>query len=350
MIDVHAHHWPSALLRAFASGNTWFGWEPVTLRDGSSALALGDRLVRFRPPQIDLDDLPARVRLRELEHLVRAEVLMPVGFLWGDHLGPADAAAMCREMNEELAEVQRTSPRRFRGVGMLPFHAPNQFEAELEMAVAAGIRAFAVPTNVQGRNLDEPSVSAMLETLVAADVAMIVHPTYLTSIGADRLTRYYFGNTFGAPMESALALMSLIHGGFRDRNPEARVLILNGGGCAPYEIGRFARRYETRVDTRTMARPPRDYVATFSFDSLVLDEASLRLLVDRVGTKRVMLGTDHPFTTDVLGGSVRWLAGMDWLTELGGTEDILHLNAAGFFGEGLGDTPPVDAESVVREQ
>ncbi len=347
MIDAHAHHWPSALLEALARGAPWFGWEPVTLWDGAPALALGDQLVRFRPPVTDLADLGERSRLRAEEHLVESELLMPVGFLWGDHLEPGPAAAMCREMNEELADPQISRSRNHRGVGMLPFNAPSKFEQELERAVSSGLRTFAVPTNVQGRNLDDPSVAPLLDLLASAKVGMVVHPTYLSSIGSARLPRYYFGNTFGAPMESALALMSLIHGGFRDRNPDARVLILNGGGCAPYEVGRFARRYETRADARSMERSPRDYLSSFFYDSLVLDEESLRLLVERVGIDRIVLGTDYPFSTDVPGGSVRWLSEMGWLTEMGGTERILRQNAVEFLQEELGTSGP-DGDGIAR--
>jgi aminocarboxymuconate-semialdehyde decarboxylase len=325
MIDLHAHHWPAAMLEALGRGHDWFGWECVRTRDGVSLVSLGGRLVRFPLPDVDLADLDRRLARRAVES-IEAEAVMPVGFLWGEHLGADAAAAMCEAVNEELADIQRTHPATHRGIGLLPFHAPQVFSTSLARAVESGLDAFAVPTNVQGRGLDDARVLPLLEQLLEADVVLVLHPTYLDGIGQDRLPRYYFANTFGAPMESAVAVLTLIHSGILDRNPDARILALNGGGCAPYEIGRFARRYETRNDTRTMQRPPQDYLSIFHYDSLVLDELSLRLLIDRVGTDRVVVGTDHPFRTDVEGGSVALLRSLDWLAD-DAREAILRTNA-----------------------
>ena len=42
-------------------------------------------------------------------------------------------------------------------------------------------------------------------------------------------------------------------------------------------------------------RPPSQYVDRFSVDSVVFDPASLRLLVDTLGSRQVMLGSDYPY-------------------------------------------------------
>jgi aminocarboxymuconate-semialdehyde decarboxylase len=328
VIDLHAHHWPDALLSAISAGRSWFGWEGVRLSDGSQAIALGGRVLRFTPPPTDLADLPSRLERRAREG-IRGEAVMPVGFLWGDHLGAAEAAAFCLEINGELAETQAAAPDRFRGIGILPLHAPDRIDEVLDEAVRSGLTAVAVSTNVRGRNLDEPDLVEVLEGLVARDLAIFVHPTYLESIASDRLPRYYFSNTLGAPLESAVALLSLIQAGFFERQPDARIIFANGGGCAPYEIGRLRRRYQTRADCRTTPRSPDEYLRSAHYDSLVLDSETLRLLVRRVGADRVSVGTDFPFHSDVPEGAVAWISAQEWLTEAERSA-ILHGNAERF--------------------
>jgi aminocarboxymuconate-semialdehyde decarboxylase len=348
MIDVHAHHWPEGLLAAVRTGGSWYGWEPVRLNEGRTVVARGDRLVRFEPPSRDLVDLDERIVRRERNEGVVAELTMPVGFLWGEDLGESRAASYCRELNEEMAAAQAQRPDRYRGAAMLPFHAPRRFEAELAIAVELGLTAVAVPSNVRGMNLDDHTALPLVEAVVDAGLAMMLHPTYLTPVGADRFPRYYFNNSFGAPLEAALALMSLVYAGLFDRRPEARVLAVNGAGCLPYEVGRFAGRYRERADARPMAASPETYLPAAYYDCLVLDDRSLHLLVDRVGSDRVMVGTDHPFHTDVPGGAVKWLKSREWLTE-SQLDDILFGTALNFL-QWEGPRPPVPAQPGLTEE
>lgn len=314
MIDVHAHHWPDSLLRAIAAGQNWYGWEGARLADGRTVLALGDRLVRFAPPATDLDRLDQRLADRLTGQGISAELTMPVGFLWGEHLGESDMASYCRELNAEMAAAQAARPDRIKGAAVLPFHVPRRFDAELARCVDEGFGVVAVPSNVRGQNLDDHTVLPLIEQVLDAGLALAVHPTYLTPAGADRFPRYYFVNSFGAPLEAALSLMSLVHAGLFDRRPDARVLAVNGAGCLPYEIGRFAGRYRERPDVRTMQHSPETYLPTAHYDCMVLDTRSLALLVDRVGAKRLMIGTDFPFRTDVPGGAAAWIGAQEWLS------------------------------------
>ena len=178
-----------------------------------------------------------------------------------------------------------------------------------------GLRALAVPTNARGRNLDDPTVLPLLEQALERDIPLVVHPTYLHPAAPERFPRYYFANSFGAPLDAAVATMSLVHGGVLDRHPGARILVVNGAGCAAGEIGRFDRRWHERDDARSMPLPPSAYLDQLYYDSLVLDEATLRLLVHRVGSQRVAIGTDHPFRSDVPEGAAAWISDMGWLDD-----------------------------------
>jgi len=306
-VDVHSHFWPNGLLKAAHAGTDWFGWEPVRLASGTLALALGDRLVRFPVPQADLADPATRAESRR-NRGVDAEVMMHVGFLWNQHLDGQEAVMHGRELNEELAAAQADRPAVYRGLGVLPFHAPELFERELGALLETGLRAVALPASVRGSNLDEPGILRMVEQLVDAEITMLIHPTYLDPPGRLRFPRYYFVNSIGASLECTVAFMSLIHGGLFDRHDDVKMVIVQGGGGVPYEIGRFSLRYHERSDLRTMAQPPDAYLRRVHYDCMVADSDSLAFLVDRVGADRVMIGTDHPFKSDVPQGAAAWVS------------------------------------------
>jgi aminocarboxymuconate-semialdehyde decarboxylase len=329
-VDVHAHFWPAGLLSAVREGTSWYGWEPVRLADGRSAVALGDRLVRFPAPSVDLADRATRSSFRARRG-VETEVVMHVGFLWNQHLEAREAANHCRETNEELAAAEAADPSSLRGLGVLPFHAPDRFERELDRLVESGITGVAVPASVRGANLDDGRILPLLGLLADAGIPMVLHPTYLDPPGRERLSRYYLTNSIGASLECTVALMSLIHGGFFDRYEDVRMLIVQGGGSVPYEIGRFTLRFHERADLRTMAAAPDEYLRRVSYDCMVADSDSLELLVRRVGADRVMIGTDHPFRSDVPGGAAAWISGHPALAP-DQKAAILGGNARDFFG------------------
>lgn len=306
IIDVHAHFWPQGVLDAAAHGRPWFGWEPVTLADGRTALALGDRLVRFPVPAADLLDVEARSSTRQ-QRSVDAEVAMPVGFLWNQHLSGRAALDHAREVNAESSAAQHAQPGAFVGLGILPLHAPEHLAPALDELADLGLGAVALPASVRGVNLDDDRIMSVVGELIEAGLGIVIHPTYLDPPGALRMSRYYFTNSIGASLECTVALMSLIHGGLFDRHPDPRIVVVQGGGSVPYEIGRFSLRYREREDLRTMALPPEAYLRQVHYDCMVADSESLAFLIGRVGADRIVLGTDFPFKSDVVGGASAWV-------------------------------------------
>ncbi|MET0344780.1 MAG: amidohydrolase family protein, partial [Casimicrobiaceae bacterium] len=70
----------------------------------------------------------------------------------------------------------------------------------------------------------------------------------------------------------------------------------HGGGSFAWLLGRvdnaWRRRDVVRADCPQL---PSSYCDRFCVDSAIFDVAALRLLVDRMGATRVLLGTDAPF-------------------------------------------------------
>jgi aminocarboxymuconate-semialdehyde decarboxylase len=145
------------------------------------------------------------------------------------------------------------------------------------------------------------------------------------------MTDYDFGNSIGVPLESTLAVMSVVYSGILDRRPDARIGACHGGGSAAYGIGRLWLRYTQGRDGGHLERPPVEYLGRMFFDCLLHDDLSLDLLVRRVGSSQVMIGTDHPYHGDMPGGSVAWIREAAFLSPEE-KDAILSANAARFLG------------------
>jgi len=327
-IDTHSHFWPKSFLEAMHSDKEYFGWKPKKVGD-KLAISLGDVTLTFPVPKVDLDDLDARFKARNEYQPISMEALQIVGFLWCQHLEADDALKYATLVNDELADVQAKRPDRFRGMGMVPIQSVEFAEREIKrLKNELGITSLAMPTSYRGENSDEGNLLKIIEIAAKEDMSMSFHATYLNPVGNDRFPRYYFMNSFGAPAETSLSLMSLIYSGFFDRFPEARIQFMQGGGCVPYSVMRFTQRYNERDDCRVMDHPPHEYLSKIYFDCLTHDDLSLRLLIGRAGIDKIMIGTDYPFKSDHPGGASNWIR--NGVLEKSEIDKVAYQNAARF--------------------
>src|SRR5690606_23963710 len=112
-----------------------------------------------------------------------------------------------------------------------------------------------------------------------------------------RLDRWMAQWLAGMPAETHLSILSLILGGGFDRIDESlRIAFAHGGGSFAFWLGRVDNAWHRRHDIiGTSAEPPSRYVDRFYVDSVVFDERALRLLVDTMGSERVLVGSDYPY-------------------------------------------------------
>lgn len=291
-IDLHTHilpqNWPDLKRRYGYGGFIHLDHH----RTGCARMMQDD--VFFR--EIEENCWSPEARLRECSHhQVDVQVLSTVPVMFSYWAKPAHALDLSMMLNDHLAGVVYRYPKRFVALGTVPLQAPELAIRELERCKSLGMSGIQIGTNVNGLNLNDPGVVAVLEAAQDLDMCIFVHPWDM--VGKDRMKQYWTPWLVGMPAETALAMVSLISGGVLDKLPRLRIAFSHGGGSFPATLGRIQHGFEARPDLCAVdnPNPPASYTGRYWLDSLVHDPLMLDFIVQQVGEDKVALGTDYPF-------------------------------------------------------
>ena len=174
---------------------------------------------------------------------------------------------------------------------------PELAVQELEYAVKTlGLRGVEINTNVNGKNLTDPSLGLEKFFAKANELGTVIflHPMGFTQ--GERLTNHYFNNVIGNPLDTTIAVSHLIFDGVVARNPKIKFIAAHGGGYIAHYWARMDHAWRARKDCRTVIkRAPSTYLEKFYFDSITFDPMMLKHLIDRFGAEHVLMGTDYPY-------------------------------------------------------
>lgn len=213
-------------------------------------------------------------------------------FYWADaELAPRVAILQ----NERIAEMVRSRPGRFVGLGTLPMAHPKAAVAEAErIASDYGFPGVYVGADITGIDLDHEMFEPVWEALDRLGLVAVLHPAGFTH--AERLTDYYLVNVIGMPLSSTLAVTRMILGGVFERHQGLKMLVVHGGGYLPFYSARTDHAFRHRPELRQhISRPPSEYLDRLYFDITVFDPTLIETLVRNHGADKVLLGTDYPF-------------------------------------------------------
>ena len=145
------------------------------------------------------------------------------------------------------------------------------------------------------------AIAQMVETPRSEHHAlMMVHPTQVAAM--DRLGKYYLNNLIGNPLDSTIAVASVVFGGVVERYPNIKWFFVHGGGMAPWQAGRFSHGWQVRPEPKVNLKDhgPEKAMATLYYDTILHAQPQLQALVSIIGPSRIVLGSDYPYDMGTL--------------------------------------------------
>jgi len=198
-------------------------------------------------------------------------------------------------INDDLIRAVDKHPKRFVGLANVPMQNVDMAIKELERAKKLGFKGVQIGSHINKLNLDDPSFFPFYAACEELDMAIFVHPWWW--MAKEKMDKYWLPWLVGMPMETSLAICSMIFSGVFQKFPKLRVAFAHGGGSFPATIGRIEHGFNVRPDLVAVDNNanPKDCLGEFWLDSLVHDDKMLEYIVELVGEDKVALGTDYPF-------------------------------------------------------
>jgi aminocarboxymuconate-semialdehyde decarboxylase len=293
LVDIHAHVIPGAL-------------DPVGGRDDHRGPRVGPcdderaRLLendRMQFKAVDAFYIAER-RLEEMEDSgVDAEVVSPMPPLLDYGLTGAEGLELSRRVNEFIAELVRTDRNRLLGMAMLPMQAPELAAAELSVVKDMGLVAVEIASNVVGRSLHDEAFEGFWSEAERLQVPIFIH-----AMPADFGGRLPPGlipiAAFAVGADAALAAAAIITGGVAERHPRLRLAFSHGAGGFPMILPRanyfWGKTWNEEPSSEGEGASPSELAKRFFYDGLVMDRRALRFLIELMGHRQVLVGSDFP--------------------------------------------------------
>ena len=292
IIDVHSHIVPNRLAEAAQAGGHHYGLDFGRDAQGRVTSAAPGGVPFALPWPMPLETPSDRVANMDALGVDVHMLSLSPSMHWYN-TSTADGRAFARDTNDDIAAIVERYPTRFRGLAFLPLQDPVASVAELERCIRdLGFDGALVATHVNGTDWDDPALYPVLEAARDLDALVFVHPARGRANAF--LKKYHLKNLIGNPMETSIALASLIFGGVLDRLGDAKLCFAHGGGYGCLGIARMDHGHAVRAEAQGIEQLPSAYLRGLYFDSLVHGHRTLDQVIDLAGIDRVVLGSDYP--------------------------------------------------------
>jgi aminocarboxymuconate-semialdehyde decarboxylase len=211
-------------------------------------------------------------------------------------LDPADGRAMCRHLNDTIANMVSREPARFYGLGCVPLQDVEAAIEELAYVMKTlKLSGVEIASHVNGVSVGDPRFDAFFSAAETMGAAIFIHA--LRPAGKERLVGpAALEQIVAFPGDIGLAAASLVTGGMLERHPHVRIALSHGGGAFSIMLPRIQHGWNTSKPVKeSLPKAPVEYAKKFYVDTLVYDPTVLRHVIHTFGRDRVMIGTDYPF-------------------------------------------------------
>jgi len=293
VVDIHCHYLNPEVNAKTAHLNAP-SYDPTVIYANDLTNQTNILQTKTRAPKL----MGIEERLQDMDKMgVDIQAVAPAPYHYFYFTDPELGASLARDVNHGIANVVASHPDRFVGLGSVPLQNPKMAVKELEYCVKKlGLKGVEICTNVNGKNLTDPSLGLEKFFAKANELGIVVfmHPLGFTQ--GERLSNHYFNNVIGNPLETTIAVSHLIFDGVIARYPKIKFLAAHGGGFLAHYWARMDHAWGARKDCRTVIKKkPSSYLEKIYFDTITHDPEMLGNLVNRFGANHVMLGTDYPY-------------------------------------------------------
>ncbi len=289
IIDCHAHLIPPTLLDAAKKDAAKF----PSLKLNPAGESLGFQFASSkatRPAMKGLYDIPARIAWLDKNGIDR-QVCGGWLDMMGNELPVEEGMRWNRMANEHMLSAAKAEPRII-PLAALPMQDGVRAAEELKWAHQNGFKGAMIGTQPKGVGgvLDDPALEPFWKAADDLGSAIFFHPVFES--GDDRVHDYGMANAIGRITDSMIALGRLIYAGHVLKYKNVKFIAGIGGAGLPYIAGRLKQNW--KVEQGKVADPDASLAALW-YDALVQDVGVLKFLASKVGTDRIMLGSDMPF-------------------------------------------------------
>lgn len=262
------------------------------------------------------------------------QVLIPNNSPFYYDVDASMGAAVSRAYNRAISRVLKAYPNKFIGIAAAPLQDISKAIIEAEFAVKElGLHSIIMYQNINGKDLDSEFLWPFYATVEKLGVPLSVHGVDSGPLlGVERFSRYNLDVCLGFPFEVFTAISALIFSGLLDRFPRLKFGFFEVGiGWIPWLLDRLEMAYDARSAAREKAnRRPKDCFDNFYF-SLGSEDSTLADVVKRVGSSRLMIGSDFPHPDGTAPNTISLLEARPGLSAQD-RNNLLGGTAADFFG------------------